>query len=157
MAKVFLLVLLILLSPSSDVLASDDIGYKYYLKGDYQKALKVWTKELNEGKREAMYNIALLYYFGKGVEKNLPCEFLGKTEKHQHLIRALCNYRINKNDKNPITSVIVVTKTLDASAGSILNFFSETGTIIPNNPATIIFKIIEMLMIKVKFKFSNHI
>ena len=61
MAKVFLLVLLILLSPSSDVLASDDIGYKYYLKGDYQKALKVWTKELNEGKGEAMYNICLLY------------------------------------------------------------------------------------------------
>ena len=50
MAKVFLLVLLILLSPSSDVIASDDIGYKYYLKGDYQKALEVWTKELNEGK-----------------------------------------------------------------------------------------------------------
>ena len=72
MAKVFLLVLLILLSPSSDVLASDDIGYKYYLKGDYQKAMEVWTKELNEGKREAMYNIALLYYFGKEVKKNLP-------------------------------------------------------------------------------------
>ena len=68
MAKVFLLVLLILLSPSSDVIASDDIGYKHYLKGDYQQALKVWTQELNEGKREAMYNIALLYFFGKGVE-----------------------------------------------------------------------------------------
>ena len=28
-----------------------------------------------------------------------------------------------KNDRKPITSVIVVTKTLDAIAGSILNFF----------------------------------
>ena len=70
MAKLLLLVLLTLLNPINDVLASDDIGYKYYLKGDYQKALEVWTKELNEGKREAMYNIALLYYFGKGVKKN---------------------------------------------------------------------------------------
>ena len=75
MAKLFLLVLLILLSTTSDLFASDDIGYKYYLKGDYQKALKVWTQELNEGKREAMYNIALLYYFGKGVEKNLPLAY----------------------------------------------------------------------------------
>ncbi len=69
MAKVFLLVLLILLSPSSDVLAYDDIGYKYYLKGDYQKALKVWTKELNEGKREAMYNIASYEYCKKAAYK----------------------------------------------------------------------------------------
>ena len=69
MAKLFLLVLLILLSFSSDVLASDDIGYKYYLKGDYQKAFKVWTQELNEGKREAMYNIALLYFSERELKK----------------------------------------------------------------------------------------
>ena len=75
MAKLLLLLLLTLLNPINDVLASNDIGYKYYLEGDYQKALKVWTKELNEGKREAMYNIALLYYFGKGVEKNLPLAY----------------------------------------------------------------------------------
>ena len=41
-----------------------------------------------------------------------------------------------------MTSVIVVTNTLEAKAGSILNFFKETGTSIPNNPATIIFNII---------------
>ena len=41
-------------------------------------------------------------------------------------------------------SVIVVTKTLDDIAGSILNFFNETGTKIPNNPAAIIFNIIEI-------------
>ena len=75
MAKLLLLVLLTLLNPINDVLASNDIGYKYYLEGDYHKALKVWTEELNEGKREAMYNIALLYFFGKGVEKNLPLAY----------------------------------------------------------------------------------
>ena len=41
-----------------------------------------------------------------------------------------------------MTSVIVVTKTLEANAGSILNFFKDTGTKIPNKPATIMFKII---------------
>ena len=48
-----------------------------------------------------------------------------------------------KKDKKPITSVIVVTKTLEAKAGSMLSFLSETGTNIPNKPATIIFNIIE--------------
>ena len=73
MAKLFLLVL-ILLNPISD-LHADDIGYKHYLKGNYGKALKIWKQEVGEGKREAMYNIALLYFFGKGVEKNLPLAY----------------------------------------------------------------------------------
>ena len=42
-----------------------------------------------------------------------------------------------------MTSVIVVTKTLEAIAGSMLNFFNVIGTNIPNNPATIIFRTIE--------------
>lgn len=53
-----------------------------------------------------------------------------------------------RKDKKPITSVIVVTKTLEAIAGSILNFFRVIGTSMPNNPATIIFKIIEIEIIK---------
>ena len=53
-----------------------------------------------------------------------------------------------RKDKKPITSVIVVTKTLEAIAGSILNFLRVIGTSIPNNPATIIFKIIEIEIIK---------
>ena len=52
-----------------------------------------------------------------------------------------------KNDKKPITSVTVVTNTLDAIAGSILSFLSVTGIKIPNKPATIIFNTIEMEMI----------
>ena len=75
MAKLFLLALLILINLTSDVLASDDIGYKHYLKGEYEKALKVWTQEVSQGKSEAMYNIALLYFFGRGVERNLPLAY----------------------------------------------------------------------------------
>ena len=61
-----------------------------------------------------------------------------------------------KKDKNPITSVIVVTKTLEAIAGSILNFLSETGTKIPNSPATIILSTIETAIIIVKLISLNH-
>ena len=49
-----------------------------------------------------------------------------------------------KKDKKPITSVIVVTKTLEAMAGSIFIFLSDTGTNIPNTPATIIFRTMEI-------------
>ena len=47
-----------------------------------------------------------------------------------------------------MTSVIVVTKTLEAIAGSIFILLSVTGTNIPNNPATIIVKIIDIEIIK---------
>ena len=47
-----------------------------------------------------------------------------------------------------MTSVIVVTKTLEEIAGSIFIFFNVTGISIPNNPATIIVKIIEIEIIK---------
>ena len=49
-----------------------------------------------------------------------------------------------------MTSVIVVTNTLEAIAGSILNFLRDTGTNIPNNPATIIVKIIEIEIINIQ-------
>ena len=52
-----------------------------------------------------------------------------------------------KKDTNPITSVIVVTNTLDAIAGSIFIFFKVTGTRIPNRPATTIVNIIEIEII----------
>ncbi len=61
-----------------------------------------------------------------------------------------------RKDKNPITSVIVVTKTLEANAGSIFNFLSETGTKIPKSPATIIFKIIEIPINIERFKSLNQ-
>ena len=52
-----------------------------------------------------------------------------------------------RKDKNPITSVIVVTNTLEAIAGSIFIFLSVTGTNIPNSPATIIVNTIDIEII----------
>ena len=63
------------MSISANALANNDIGYKYYQKGNYEKALKIWTVEADEGNKEAFYNIGLLYFFGNGVEKNLPLAF----------------------------------------------------------------------------------
>ena len=75
MVKLFYLVLISIMSISTNVLADNDIGYKYYQKGNYEKALKIWTVEADEGNRKAFYNIGLLYFFGNGVEKNLPLAF----------------------------------------------------------------------------------
>ena len=75
MVKLFYLVLISIMSISTNVLADNDIGYKYYQKGNYEKALKIWTVEADKGNKEAFYNIALLYFFGNGVEKNLPLAF----------------------------------------------------------------------------------
>tara|TARA_A100001388_G_C28702977_1_gene467143 strand:+ start:29 stop:463 length:435 start_codon:yes stop_codon:yes gene_type:complete len=55
--------------------SDEDIGYKYYQKGDYEKALSVWKKELSLGKKETIYNIGLLYFFGKGVKQDLSIAF----------------------------------------------------------------------------------
>ena len=75
MVKLFYLVLISIMSISTNLLADNDIGYKYYQKGNYEKALKIWTVEADEGNKEAFYNIGLLYFFGNGVEKNLPLAF----------------------------------------------------------------------------------
>ena len=46
-----------------------------------------------------------------------------------------------------MTSVIVVTKTLEAIAGSIFIFFKVKGTSMPNNPAIIIVSTIDIAII----------
>ena len=51
---------------------------------------------------------------------------------------------------------MVVTNTLEDIAGSILNFLSETGTKIPNKPATIMFSIIDALIKIDKLNSLNH-
>ncbi len=51
---------------------------------------------------------------------------------------------------------MVVTKTLEAKAGSILNFLRDTGTKIPNNPATIMFNTMEAAIKIVRFNSLNH-
>jgi len=66
MVNLFYLVLITILSISTNVLA-DDIGYKYYQKGEYEKALKIWSVEAEKGNKEAFYNIGLLYIFRKYI------------------------------------------------------------------------------------------
>ena len=51
---------------------------------------------------------------------------------------------------------MVVTNTLEAIAGSILNFLSDTGTRIPKSPATIMFKTIDIPIKIDKFISLNH-
>ena len=63
---------------------------------------------------------------------------------------------IPKNERKPITSVTVVTKTLEASAGSIFIFFKVTGFKMPNNPATIIFKTMDAAIIIERSICLNH-
>ena len=75
MVKLFYLVLISIMSISTNVLGDSDIGYKYYQKGNYEKALKIWAVEAEEGNQEAFYYIGLLYFLGNGVEKNLPLAF----------------------------------------------------------------------------------
>ena len=75
MAKLFYLVLISIMSIPVSATADNDIGYKYYQKGNYGKALEIWTIQAEEGSKEALYNIGLLYFFGNGVEKDLPLAF----------------------------------------------------------------------------------
>ena len=63
------------MSIQTNVVAENDIGFKYYQKGNYEKALEIWTVQAEKGSKEALYNIGLLYFFGNGVEKNLPLAF----------------------------------------------------------------------------------
>lgn len=69
MPRIIYLLILITI-PLTSIQSNDDIGYKYYQKGQYNKALEVWQKEAADGEKEALYNIGLLYFFGKGVAKN---------------------------------------------------------------------------------------
>ena len=75
MARIIYLLILAMFMPWHIAQSDEDIGYKYYQKGDYEKALSVWKKELSLGKKETIYNIGLLYFFGKGVKQDLSIAF----------------------------------------------------------------------------------
>ena len=75
MVKSIYLALISIILISTVVEANNDIGYKFYEKGNYKKALKVWIVESEKGNKEATYNIGLLYFFGNGVQKNLSIAF----------------------------------------------------------------------------------
>tara|TARA_B100000902_G_C26561526_1_gene552120 strand:- start:20 stop:490 length:471 start_codon:yes stop_codon:yes gene_type:complete len=74
MVKILNLVIIIFLLFTTKSFAND-IGYKYYEKGYYDKAFEVWSKEIKQGSAEAMYNMGLLYFFGRGVERDLTIAF----------------------------------------------------------------------------------
>ena len=76
MVKKLYLAVIISLTFTNGITANDDIGYKYYEKGLYDEAFKIWSKEIRHGNKEAMYNMGLLYYFGKGVTRDLKMAFM---------------------------------------------------------------------------------
>ena len=61
-----------------------------------------------------------------------------------------------KNERNPKTSVIVVSITLDAKAGSILNLFKVKGINIPAMPAINKFNIIAIAITTPNKKSENQ-
>lgn len=70
----YLVLITILFTPISS-LASNDVGYKYYERGNFKKALEIWSIEAKNGNGEAFYNMGLLYYFGNGVKKDLSIAY----------------------------------------------------------------------------------
>ena len=52
MARIIYLLILVMFMPWHIAQSDEDIGYKYYQKGDYEKALSVWKKELSLGKKK---------------------------------------------------------------------------------------------------------
>ena len=62
MPRIIYLLILITI-PLSNIQSNDDIGYKYYQKGQYDKALEVWREEVTKGEEEALYNIGLFILF----------------------------------------------------------------------------------------------
>jgi TPR repeat protein len=69
------LILLVIFSAVSILSLANDRGLTYYKKGEYNKALKIWTEEAYNGEASAIYNIGLLYFFGNGVNKDLPIAY----------------------------------------------------------------------------------
>ncbi|NKB61273.1 MAG: hypothetical protein GKR95_03735 [Gammaproteobacteria bacterium] len=67
------LLLAVFFALSSVSLAQQDayrIGTEYYANGNYEKAAEIWKTEANAGSVEAQFNMGILYYEGKGVEKD---------------------------------------------------------------------------------------
>ncbi len=64
MPRIIYLLILITI-PLTSIQSNDDIGYKYYQKGQYNKALEVWQKEAADGEKEALYNIGLYTFLAK--------------------------------------------------------------------------------------------
>jgi TPR repeat protein len=46
------------------------LGGKYYAKNNYSEALKWWLKSAEQGHRQALYNVGILYDKGRGVKQD---------------------------------------------------------------------------------------
>jgi TPR repeat protein len=69
------LILLVIFITVSLFTLADNKGFTHYKKGEYSKALKIWTEEADNGEANAIYNIGLLYFFGNGVNKDLSIAY----------------------------------------------------------------------------------
>tara|TARA_B100000029_G_scaffold198490_2_gene196550 strand:+ start:16871 stop:17344 length:474 start_codon:yes stop_codon:yes gene_type:complete len=52
-----------------------DKGYQAYNNKNYKEAYQHWIIPADAGDKISQYNIALLYFFGNGVKKNLEIAF----------------------------------------------------------------------------------
>ena len=57
---------------------------EYLLKKEYDKAMEYYLKASDEGYYFAMYNIACMYYFGDGVEKDDQKAFSWYLKAYEH-------------------------------------------------------------------------
>ncbi len=46
------------------------LGAESYSRGEYEKAANLWLAEANEGSVDAQFNLGILYYEGKGVDRD---------------------------------------------------------------------------------------
>ena len=61
--------------------ADFNAGMEAFEQGDFERALREWRPAANDGMVEAQYNLALIYYYGKGI----PVDF---ERAHQWYLRA---------------------------------------------------------------------
>lgn len=47
-----------------------DEAADFYRQGEYEKAIEVWTKKCKDGEARSCHMLGMIYYYGKGVEKN---------------------------------------------------------------------------------------
>ncbi len=64
------LLLIILLSTSILSASSTSLGMKFFIKGQYSKALPHFVKASNSGNKQAQFYLANMYEKGLGVKKN---------------------------------------------------------------------------------------
>lgn len=82
MKKLLFIVLL-----SGVIYASSDPAFDAFNTGNYKKAFLLLSKKAKEGSSNAVYNLALMYYNGYGVDQNISkaAELLESAAKAGHI------------------------------------------------------------------------